>query len=323
MDQANPETLLSLMASLSDPTRLRLLHILERNELGVAELCDVLQMPQSTVSRHLKVLLDEAWLKNRTLRTASLYRMSLNGDGGHRRLWGLAREQTAGWATLKQDTLRLERLLEKRRGSVQAFFKGAAGHWDRLRAELYGPHLSEDILPALLPPDWVVADLGCGTGHTCCALAPFVRQVIGVDQSQAMLAAARKRTQDLPNVQLRKGRLEAVPVGEGECDAAVLLLSLSYVPEPRRVLQEAARIVKSGGRILVVDLLRHDREDFQRQMGQEHLGWEPGEMEHLVADAGFWKTSCRPLRPGADSKGPALLLAVGERRQGPTNGRVN
>ena len=316
-----PLKIISLMESLADPTRLRLLRLLERNELGVAELCDVLQLPQSTVSRHLKVLLDEAWLKNRTLRTASLYRMSVNGDTGHRRLWALARDQTSTWPTVKQDGLRLERLLEKRRGSVQAFFKGAAGHWDRLRAELYGPRLSEGAIPALLPPDWVVADLGCGTGQTCYALAPYVRRVLGVDQSQPMLAAAKKRTAHLPNVELRKGRLETVPINDKECDAAVLILSLSYVPEPRRVLHEAARILKTGGRLLVVDLLRHDREDFQRQMGQEHLGWDLPEMEHLVDEAGFSKTSCRILAPESESKGPALLLAAAERLGAATHER--
>jgi ubiquinone/menaquinone biosynthesis C-methylase UbiE/DNA-binding transcriptional ArsR family regulator len=314
MEEKAPEKLVALMGSLADPTRLRLLRLLERHELGVAELCHVLQLPQSTVSRHLKVLLDEGWLKNRNLRTANLYRMGLNGhETGHRRLWALAREQTSSWPTLRQDTLRLEQLLDKKRGSVQAFFKGAAGHWDRLRRDLYGSRFSETMSLALLPPNWAVADLGCGTGQTCHALAPYVRRVVGVDQSQAMLAAAARRTAGLSNVELRKGRLEAVPIEDGECDAAILLLSLSYVPEPHRVLSEAARILRRGGRLVVADLLRHDREEFQREMGQEHLGWEPSEMIQMIQEAGLQGASCRALPP--EAKGPALLLATAERRE--------
>jgi len=128
-----PDALLGWMESLADPTRLRLLRLLERHELGVAELCDVLQLPQSTVSRHLKILADQAWLRSRALRTTNLYRMDLaEVDPAARRLWTLTREQTDDWATIAQDQLRLTRRLAERQPS-QGFFAGAAGRWDRLR----------------------------------------------------------------------------------------------------------------------------------------------------------------------------------------------
>src|SRR5688572_23683075 len=110
-----PDALLSWMEVLADPTRLRVLRLLERHELGVAELCDILQLPQSTVSRHLKVLADEGWVRNRALRTANLYEMCLNGEEpAARRLWLLARDQTEGWATVQQDQARLLRRLADR-----------------------------------------------------------------------------------------------------------------------------------------------------------------------------------------------------------------
>src|SRR4051794_21541048 len=189
---AQPDALLGWMECLADPTRLRLLRLLERHELGVVELCDILQLPQSTVSRHLKVLADQGWVRSRAQGTANFYRMVPNElDPPARRLWALAREQTDHWATVRQDELRLQRRLSDRETDSQAFFAGAAAQWDKLRVELYGHTFSRSALAALLPADWTVADLGCGTGHLVAELAPCVQQVIGVDNSAAMLKAAK------------------------------------------------------------------------------------------------------------------------------------
>jgi len=308
-----PDALLALMDTLGDPTRLRLLRLLERHELGVAELCAVLQLPQSSVSRHLKVLVDRGWLRGRSERTNRLYRMPPREEALGRRLWSMAREQTEGWPTLKQDQLRLTRLRARRQPAALAFFAGAAGRWDRLRAELYGETFTQAAVLSLLPCEWVVADLGCGSGHASAALAPYVKAVIGVDQSAAMLKAARRRTASLRNVDLRRGALDAVPIEDGGVDAALLLLALTYVPEPSRVAQELSRILKPGGRAVVVDLLRHDREDFRQQMGQLSPGFEPTELTELLMQAGLSGASCRALPPEPRAKGPALVLAVASR----------
>ncbi|HJS58880.1 MAG TPA: metalloregulator ArsR/SmtB family transcription factor [Vicinamibacteria bacterium] len=304
---ARPERLLGWMASLADPTRLRLLRLLERNELQVQELCDVLQLPQSSVSRHLKVLADEGWVGSRAQATTRLYRMA-ETDGGARRLWHLAKEQMNGWATAAQDQLRLARRLADRQPAAQAFFAGAAGKWDRLRGELYGDAFTGAALLALLPAGWTVADLGCGTGHAAVALAPFVHRVIGVDQSAAMLKSARRRAAGLENVEWRRGSLEALPLEDESVDAALLLLALTYVTAPRAALAEAARILRPGGRLVAVDLLRHDREAFRRQMGQQSLGFEPAGLEAIACEAGLGSVTVRQLPPEPKAKGPALLL---------------
>jgi ArsR family transcriptional regulator len=310
-EKPSPEGVVSWMGSLADPTRLRLLRLLERHELGVAELCDVLQMPQSTVSRHLKVLADQGWLRSRAHRTTNLYRMDLEAaEAAARRLWGLAREQIEGWATASQDALRLERVLA-RRPPADDFFSGAAGRWDRLREELYGRSFGQEAFLALLSPQWVVADLACGTGPATAALAPYVRRVIGVDQSAAMLKAARRRTAGLRNVDLRRGSLEALPLEFASVDAALILLALTYVEDPGLALREAARILRPGGRLALVDLLRHDREEFRREMGQLRRGFETEEMERLLEEAGLHGVTVRALAPDADAKGPALMLASG------------
>jgi ubiquinone/menaquinone biosynthesis C-methylase UbiE/DNA-binding transcriptional ArsR family regulator len=308
-----PESLLAWMASLSDPTRLRLLRLLERNELGVAEMCDVLQLPQSTVSRHLKVLSDEGWVRSRSHGTTNLYRMDLDGsEAAARRLWALAREQTDGWATLAQDQLRLGQVLAQR-PPADDFFSGAAGRWDKLREELYGRAFTAEAFIALLPDTWTVADLACGTGAAASALAPHVRRVIAIDQSAAMLKAARRRTAEFANVEAKQGSLEALPLETGSCDAALLLLALTYVEEPPLALAEAARILRPGGKLVIVDLLRHDREDFRREMGQLRLGFDTAELEAMTREAGLAEVRVGPMPPDPQAKGPALVMAVATR----------
>jgi ArsR family transcriptional regulator len=307
-----PDALLARMGGLSDPTRLRLLHLLERHELGVAELVEVLQLPQSTVSRHLKVLGDQGWVRSRGRGAANLYRMAeLRAPA--RRLWALAREESAAWATLRQDQLRLARRLRDRARHAEAFFAGAAGQWDRLRTGLYGSAFTQQALLALLPSHWVVADLGCGTGPLTAALAPHVARVIGVDQSPAMLQAARRRTAGLENVELHRARLEALPLADGSCDAALLVLALSYAPEPRQVLAEMGRVLRPGGRGVIVDLLPHDREELRERMGQQCLGFDREDLSPGLEAAGMRPGAFRELSPEPGATGPALFLALAER----------
>ncbi|HET6247965.1 MAG TPA: metalloregulator ArsR/SmtB family transcription factor [Tepidisphaeraceae bacterium] len=315
MDQAipthvQPDALLAWMECLADPTRLRLLRLLERNELGVAELCDCLQLPQSTVSRHLKVLSDQGWSRNRRQGTNNLYRMVLDElEPPARKLWLVAREQTAAWATASQDELRLRQLLLEKETDSQAFFASAAAKWDKLRDELYGRGFTMSAMLALLPTDWTVADLACGTGQATAELARCVKQVIAVDNSAAMLKAARKRTAEYSNVDLRRGDLEDLPIESQTCDAALLLLALTYVPDPAAVVSEMHRILKPGGRAAIVDLLPHDREDFRVEMGQTRRGIGPTELEQLLREATFVDTSAKALPPETNVKGPSLFLA--------------
>src|ERR1700683_1940632 len=155
-----PELVLGWLGGLADVSRLRILRVLDRQELGVAELCDILQMPQSTVSRHLKVLSDLGWVRARRDGTTHLYRTLLDElDPAARRLWVVTREQIDRWATTAQDQIRLQRLLQ-RRSSSQTFFAGAAAQWDNLRGQLYGHHFSTAACLGLLDSSMVIAVLG-------------------------------------------------------------------------------------------------------------------------------------------------------------------
>jgi ArsR family transcriptional regulator len=315
-----PLQLFRRMEALADPTRLRLLRLLEHHELGVAELCEILQSPQSTVSRHLKLLVEQGWVAGRSQGVSNLYRFRASDlDGGARQLWRVARDETGPWPTARQDQLRLARRLREREAKPRSFFARAAGRWDALRRELYGEHFEKAALSALAPREWVVADLGCGTGQLVALLAHRVERVIGIDQSAAMLAAARRRTAGLRNVELRAGDLTALPLDDACCDAALMILALTYVAAPAAAIREMGRILRPGGRAVVVDLLPHDRDELRHELGQSRTGFEPNQVETMVADAGLASTTVESLPPPANAKGPALFMAVAARAGGRSN----
>jgi ArsR family transcriptional regulator len=299
------------MEQLAEPTRLRVLRALEKQELSVLELCEVLAIPQSTASRHLKVLAESGWLVSRREGTQSLYAWAEELDPGARRLWLLARAETESWPLLRQDAERLS-AVKARRDGAQRFFAGAAGAWDRLRAEVYGRSVGAEALLALLPPEWIVADLGCGTGAVAAELAPRVRKVVAVDQSAEMLRAARKRLGKRGNVEIHEARLEALPLADASCDAALAVLVLSYLEDPAAALREAARILRPGGRLVVVEAARHGDEELRRRMGQRSPGFEERELAALFP-RGLERPACRSVPPEPGAKGPGLVVAAARR----------
>jgi ArsR family transcriptional regulator len=213
-----------------------------------------------------------------------------------------------------QDNRRLRGVLARRQNKSQEFFESAAGQWDRLRQDVFGRASYLHALPALLDERWVVGDLGCGTGQLTAALAPFVTRVIAVDRSNDMLQAARNRLRDLPNVDVRRGELEALPIQDAELDAATLLLVLHHLPEPAEALAEAARVLKPGGRLLISDMLPHDREEYRQQMGHVWLGFGEETLKRLLANAGFEKIRVVPMPVDPAAKGPAQFVASATRQ---------
>jgi ArsR family transcriptional regulator len=200
-------------------------------------------------------------------------------------------------------------VLARRQSKSQAFFASSAGRWDQLREELFGSASHLQALPALLDSSWVIGDLGCGTGQVAAMLAPFVARVIAVDRSGEMLQAARRRLRELSNVDVRQGELEQLPVDENALDAATLMLVLHHVADPGAVLREAARVLKPSGRLLICDMLPHDREEYRQQMGHVWLGFGLEQLNTLLSDAGFEAVRVVPLPSNPDAKGPALFVA--------------
>jgi ubiquinone/menaquinone biosynthesis C-methylase UbiE/DNA-binding transcriptional ArsR family regulator len=301
-------SILDTLAALADSTRSRILLLLDGHELTVGELCAVLQLPQSTVSRHLKVLGDEQLVRSRADGTSRRYRMAPQQlDAATRRVWSAVREQMSASTGVAHDRARLAGVLADRRTRSQEFFSTRAGQWDRLRDELYGARADLLALPALLDDRATVGDLGCGTGRFSATVAPFVQRVIAVDDSTAMLAAARRRLEGMENVELRQGSLEALPLADGELDAAVLFLVLHHLPDPAGALHEAGRALAPGGRLLVVDMLPHERLDLREQMEHAWAGIPEDALRAWLHDAGFEGARYVPLPPDPQAKGPSLF----------------
>lgn len=304
---------LDQLATLADATRARLLLALEEQELAVGDLCAVLQLPQSTVSRHLKILGDEGWVASRAEGTSRRYRMAALDDPT-RDLWQVVRREVRLTPEAAHDATRLGAVLAERRMRSRDFFAAGVTEWDSIRTELFGTRAELAALPALLDPRWVVADLGCGTGQLSAALAPFVERVIAVDENPGMLEAARLRLGFTPRVELRAGTLEALPIETATADAAVLALVLHHAPEPAAVIREAARILRPGGRLLVLDMVPHGRDDYRQQMGHAWLGFDAERLAAWCDAAGLVMERHVALPADPAARGPNLFVATAQRR---------
>jgi ubiquinone/menaquinone biosynthesis C-methylase UbiE len=300
------------LAALADPIRSRLLLVLEGHELTVSELRQVLQLPQSTVSRHLKVLADGAWLQAREDGTSNRYRLDVKGlDPAARKLWSAVRGEASAFPAARRDSQRVVGVLADRHTRSQEFFASSAAQWDRMRSELFGSRTELFALLGLLDESLVVGDLGCGTGQMAEAVAPFVERVIAMDESAAMLRAARARLSAHGNVEVRQGSLEAMSLADGELDIAVLSLVLHYVTEPAAAFAEIRRVLRpTGGRLLLVDMLPHDRAEYRQTMGHVWLGFDAEQVRQWGEEAGFKSVRHHALPSATQVKGPTLFAAV-------------
>lgn len=311
----SPLAVTERLSALAEPIRLRILRVLETQELSVGEVSSVVQLPQSTVSRHLKMLAEGGWLARRSEGTATYYRLTLDDlPLEARSLWIAVRDQLGTSADLAEDARRVQSVLAERRADSQAFFGRVAGEWDDLRTQLFGDRFTQAGLLSLVNPTWAVADLGCGTGNASELLAPYVQKVIAVDQSEAMLAAARKRLAGVSNVEFVAGSLHRLPLADASVDAAVCVLVLHHLEEPGAALREMRRILRTdhgGGCGLVIDMVEHDRAEYRYAMGHKHMGFPKSHVLNMLHEAGFTLTTHRELPGDPEGKGPGLFVAVG------------
>ena len=304
--------ILDQLSALSDLTRVRLLAVLEDNELTVGDLCEALEIPQSTASRHLKVLLDHGWLTRRRESTRHFYGVAPTWpDEAGRRVWDLVGSGVADLPLIQTDQVRLTEVLAARREASKAYFSETGEAWARVRTELFGDRFDLLGLLGLLDPAWTVGDLGCGTGNVSMMLAPFVARVIAVDGSPAMIGAARRNVSGLDNVEVREGDLEALPIADLTLDAATLFLVLHHVADPGRVFREAARVMKPGARLMIVDMEPHEDEALADRMGHVWLGFDHPHIERILDRAGFDQVVVRSLQADRSATGPGLFVAAG------------
>ncbi len=306
---------LDQLSVLADPTRSRVLLLLERHELTVGELCTILQLPQSTVSRHLKLLSDDGWLVARGEGTSRFYRMLGDRlDESTKSLWSVVRAQISTGPGARQDMRRADGVLAKRRDKAIVFFRDSSQLWDRMRTEMIGERADLLALLHLLDDSWVVGDLGCGTGHISEALAACVRKVIAVDESGPMLEVARKRLESYGNIEHRVVTIESLPIDDGALDAAILFLVAHFVTDPARAMAEVRRVLRPGGKLLVVDLMSHDRVEYVLHLGHVWQGFDGPQVIDWLESAGFAGCRYQPLPAAPEAKGPTLFVASGRKQ---------
>lgn len=304
---------LDWLQTLSDSTRVRLLRLLDGQELSVSELCSVLQLPQSTVSRHLKVLAADGWVENRREGTNHLYH--LNGWCDSRRsLWEWVHEQAES-PTTQEDGQRLIQVLSQRSRSEE-FFSSTAEQWDNLRVDLFGKQIDSFVLAATLSQNLVVAELGCGSAPLCRLVSPFVKEALAIDSSEAMLQAARQHIAENAavgrekNIRLLHAELSDTTLDEACVDIAWLVLVLPYINDPVNVLAEAARVLKPGGTLVIMDLIPHERTAYRHDLGHVRLGVEQEELQSWLSQANLSLIQHHVLPPDPNGTGPALFAAV-------------
>ncbi len=307
------------LAALAEPIRVRLLRVLQHEELAVGEIARVLQTSQPTVSRHLKQLDAGEWVRRRRVGTATYYRLVLvELPPDARALWELVLAEVEAGANdpasqYAEDLRRLSGVVSARSADSEELFRRLGGRWDSVRSELFGDNFVLATLMALLPEGLRIADLGCGTGALLPVLAQGSASVVGIDREAAMLDVAASRTADLPNVTVSAGQLDQLPIGGGSIDLALCQLVLHHVRELGPVFAEVARVLVPGGRFVIVDMVEHDREEYRETMGHQHLGFTPETVRTLAGAAGLSLRSWRPLPADPQAQGPGLFVAVARR----------
>ena len=195
------------------------------------------------------------------------------------------------------------------------FFSTSFGAWDAMRSEMIGKRTDLLALLDLLDERWVVGDLGCGTGHLTELLAPCVGRVIAVDESGPMLSAGREQLRKCPNVEFRAGSVEALPIEDAEVDAAILFLVAHFIADPEALMREVQRVLKPGGKLLLVDFIIHDRTDYSIQLGHVWQGFDEGQVTGWLQETGFTACRYRELPADPDAKGPTLFAATGRKKK--------
>lgn len=283
------------LRALGDEVRQSIVRLLIKEELSVNELVEILKLPQSTVSRQLKVLRDADWLADRRIGTATMYRTAAQATTGDVRQVLLAWLEAQPLA--KPMAARLERVLQRRRDESTGFFDRLGSRWDQLRESAFGNAFAFEAMLGLLPREWTVADIGTGTGFLLPSLAARFKRVIAVDGSNEMLGCARRRSEDAgaTNVEFQQGDLGKLPIADGACDAAIACLVLHHLAKPADALAELQRILRPGGRALIVEQRAHENQDFYETMQDLWWGFDAAALAEQMAVAGFEDVTIMPL----------------------------
>ncbi|HKT27700.1 metalloregulator ArsR/SmtB family transcription factor [Dyella sp.] len=289
MDLATASSVLRLLA---DPTRVRLLALLEREELTVAELAAVLHLAQPRVSTHLAKLKEAELVRDRRAGVSAYYRANSEGDERQHALVRSLRESIDD-ALLREDAARLTAVLAQR-ASAHGWADTVAGDMERH----YSPGrtwetLTRALLQLLETGD--VLDIASGDGVTAELLAPHARSIVCVDASERVVEAAAKRLTPFSNVQVRQGDMHALTLETGSFDLVLMLHALTYSEHPAKAVAEAARVLRPGGKLLAATLGKHDHRAVVEPFDHRNLGFTESELTKLATQAKLNVLSCNRL----------------------------
>ena len=306
-------TLKSLRA-LSDPTRLRIVALLEKTELSVNELQEITQMGQSRISTHLGLLQESTLLESRRDGKRTFYKIASDADEDAQDIIKLAVRGAKELPEYSSDQLNLKRVLGRRTQQAQVYFNQVAGRFDRS----YGPGRSwqafGQLLLRVLPPI-VVADLGSGEGLLSELLARRAKKVIAVDNSEKMVefGSNKAKKNKLKNLEFRLGNLESPPIEPNSVDLVILSQALHHAIKPEIAIRSAHALLRPGGQIMILDLLQHTFEQARELYGDRWLGFTEGELHAWLEQAGFKKIETSIVASEDQPPHFQTLLAGGEK----------
>jgi ubiquinone/menaquinone biosynthesis C-methylase UbiE len=310
-------SIIKTLKVVADPNRLRILLLLKGEELSVAELQEILAMGQSTISTHLSQLKQAELVEDRRTGKSNFYRLATANDSRpDSMLLRLLSQAETEIPEAAQDQAAMRRVLRKRKDKMRAFFDSVAG---RLGKD-YVPGKSwkslAEALLRLLPP-LVVADLGAGEGASALLLAQRAKKVIAVDSSARMIEVGREQAlrHGVKNIDYRLGDMEEIPIGDGEVDLVFFSQSLHHALHPELALAEAARILVPGGRIVILDLVRHRFEQARELYADEWLGFSESDLESMLQSAGFINVEATVVDKEPETPQFQTLLATGDKKQ--------
>jgi len=284
------DVLLSGLRAAGEPTRLRLLALCAHGELSVSELTQILAQSQPRVSRHLKLLVEAGLLLRFREGAHAFYRIAERGEAAHlaRTLVDLLPEQDA---ELNRDLARLDQIRQRRTEIAETYFRENAADWNLIRALHVPEDQVESRLLEVIGPDTFgsFVDIGTGTGRILSLLASQAKRGIGIDKSAEMLAIARAQIENanLKHLQVRKGDMYSMPVEDNSVDLATLHLVLHYSHEPARVIAEATRTLRQGGRLIIVDFAPHQEEQLRSEHKHQRMGFSDQEIRDAMSTAGL------------------------------------
>jgi len=277
-----------IFQAVSDATRLRLLRLLHREELNVQELVRITAMSQPRISKHLAVLRDAGWVRQPKEGTWSWYRTVAGQDFlGGAGLYENVLAAADAVATAGEDDRQLAGVLTERDVRARDFFAGIAGRWDEIRRVYEHPDVQLGAVGALVDENLDVIDIGTGTGALLPLLAGSCGRVVAVDKSEAMLTRARALCEraNLTGVTFQKADIQALPFADGSFDAAYCSMVLHHVARPARAVNEMARVVRPGGKVVVIAFTRHNLVWMREELAHHWLGFAREDIERLLSEA--------------------------------------